>query len=255
MIFFLFLLGISIGSFLNVLIDRLPYGEDIIKGRSYCDHCHHKLAWYDLVPLLSFIFLRRKCRYCKKLISWQYPAIELISGAFYLCVFIYWSNYFSFLNPIYLFYWLCVISALIAVFMIDLKYHIIPDQLVIFLVVTVSLFEFLLDRSNLINHFLTGIIFFLFFLLLFIITKGRGMGMGDVKFAFFMGFFLGFPKIIISFYLSFLTGALISLILIIIRKKTMKSTIPFGPFLVVATLVSLFYGEILWRILRLYLNL
>lgn len=248
----LFLLGLSVGSFLNVLIDRLPLGESVIKGRSYCDHCRHKLSWYDLIPLVSFILLGRRCRYCRALISWQYPVVELATAILFLASFQFLPAFtpgepFQITSPVVsLVYLLIAVSGLIVIFFTDLKYRIIPDQVVIFLGVTSLLFLFFSHQPSTINHLLSGMVVFLIFLLLAFITRGRGMGLGDVKFAFCMGLILGFPKILIAFYLSFLTGAIFSLILLILGKKTMKSTIPFGPFLVVSTMVSLFCGESLW---------
>lgn len=234
-----FILGLCVGSFLNVLIDRLPKGEQVFWGRSYCDSCRQPLSWYDLIPLVSFILLGRRCRYCRALISWQYPVVELATAILFLAS-------FQFLELGALVYLLLVVSGLIVIFFTDLKYRIIPDQVVIFLGVTSLLFLFFSHQPSTINHLLSAVTMFLIFLLLAFITHGRGMGLGDVKFAAVMGLTLGFPKIFIAFYLSFLTGAIFSLILIILGKKTMKSTIPFGPFLVASTMVSLFCGESLW---------
>lgn len=249
MILFLFLLGLSVGSFLNVLIDRLPKGESVIKGRSYCDHCHHKLCWYDLVPFFSFVLLKRRCRYCKKQISWQYPLVELTTGILFLLtytlmIYITKANVFS---PTFV-YLLVVISGLIAIFFTDLKYRIIPDQIVFALVVISFIYEIVYQSNFLLNYFLSGVSMFLIFLTLVFITKGKGMGYGDVKFSFFMGIFLGFPKIMVAFYLSFLTGAVVSIILVIAGVKGMKSKIAFGPFLVIATFISFFYGEHIWSV-------
>lgn len=237
MTIFLFLLGLSVGSFLNVLIDRLPKGESVIRGRSYCDHCRHKLSWYDLIPLLSFIILGRKCRYCGTLISWQYPIVELITGL----AFVYSCS------SVYLF---IIVSGLIVIFFTDFKYRIIPDQVVFILIITSLLYLILYQSPFLPNHLLSGATMSILFLTLVILTRGKGMGLGDVKFSFFMGIFLGFPKIIVAFYLSFLTGAVVSAILVIAGKKKMKSTIAFGPFLVIATFMSFFYGDQLWNIFK-----
>ena len=243
----IFILGLSIGSFLNVLIDRIPFGKSVIKGRSYCDHCKHKLAWFDLIPLLSFILLRRKCRYCRKLISWQYPLVELTTAS--LFVFTFASMIYIIEAEIFfitLLYALIIISGLITIFFTDLKYRIIPDQIIVFSIIISLIFGAVYNQANFLNNFLAGLAMFLLFLGLFLATRGRGMGLGDVKFAFLMGLLLGFPGVVVAFYLAFLTGAGISIILILMGKKTMKSTIPFGPFLVAATFVAMFYGDSLW---------
>lgn len=253
MIFVLFILGLAVGSFLNVVIDRMSLGKSIILPPSSCDYCHKKLAWHDLVPVLSFILLGGKCRFCHKKISLQYPFIELITGILFVFTYIYLFNY-PLLTTNYqllqFFYYLIIICGLLSIFFIDLKKRIIPDRILVFLGTSSLLFLYFCDRSNLINHLFAGTIFFLFFLFLVIITRGKGMGLGDVKFAFIIGLTLGFPYVIVAFYLSFLTGAAISLILVLRGKKTMKSTIPFGPFLAVSTVLTLFYGNELWIFLQ-----
>lgn len=145
-----------------------------------------------------------------------------------------------------LLYLLFTFSFLLAIFVADLKYRIIPDQIVFTLILVSFFFQLAFAQNTLGNHFLSGFISFLLFFLLFFITNGKGMGFGDVKFAFFMGLFLGFPKIIIAFYLAFLTGAFVSLILIVLGKKKMKSTVAFGPFLIFATVATLLFGSTLW---------
>lgn len=242
-----FILGISIGSFLNVVIDRLPMGKSVVKGRSYCDYCRHTLSWYDLVPVASFFWLHQKCRFCKKKISWQYPVVEVTAGI--LFIFTY-TTMIRIIEPvnlmIILIYYLTIVSGLTAIFFTDLKYRIIPDQVLVLLTTVTLIYLYLFNRNNLQDHLLAALIVFLFFLMMVAVTRGKGMGLGDVKYAFVMGLILGTNSSIISFYLSFLTGAVISLILIVAGRKKMKSTIPFGPFLVSGTFVSLFYGDLLW---------
>lgn len=255
-----FIIGLCAGSFLNVLIDRLPTGKSIWWNRSHCDHCKHVLSWYDLVPVLSFFILGRKCRKCHVKISWQYPIVELITGIFFVFTYLFFfpnlpagetSHQLSLNNQQFqLFYYLILISGLITIFFTDLKYRIIPDEVLVALTTVTATYLFFLQRVHFLNHLLSGLAYFSVFLILAVITRGKGMGLGDVKYAFVMGFILGPASTIISFYLSFLTGALVSLILVIRGRKSMKSTIPFGPFLSVATLTSLFYGDFLWKIFR-----
>lgn len=245
-----FILGLCVGSFLNVLIDRLPKSESVLLGRSYCDHCKHKLSFADLIPVFSFILLNRQCRYCGKKISWQYPIVELVTGILFLYSY---SSTGVPLSPFYfpeIIFLLITISGLIVIFFTDLKYRIIPDQILITMVLTTGIFLLFLNGNKFADHLTAAAIFFLIFLLLVIVTRGRGIGLGDVKYAAVSGFILGLPYSVVSFYLSFLTGAGLSLILILWGKKTMKSTIPFGPFLVLGTFISLFYGEQLWGVFR-----
>lgn len=246
----LFILGLSVGSFLNVLIDRLPKNESIL-GRSHCDSCKHQLAWFDLIPLLSFIFLQRQCRYCKAKISFQYPFVELITAILFVFTYTIVAQIVEaeLFLPTLVFYSL-VISGLIVIFFADSKYRIIPDQIIAFLSFVSIVYLISYQRQDFFNHFVSALVLFLTFLFLVVITRGKGMGLGDVKFAFAIGIILGFPKALVAFYLSFLTGAVFSLILVITGKKKMKSTIPFGPFLAASTLAALFYGQDLWNIFR-----
>lgn len=248
---YLLLIGLSIGSFLNVIIDRLPNGESIWWDRSHCDNCGKTLSWYDLIPVVSFIILRRKCRNCHKKISWQYPLVELSTGLIFLFTYVSMNRIIGtdFILP-HLFYYLVLSSSLIAIFMIDLKYRLIPDQILIFLTAMSLVYQSIYFQELIKMNLITGIISLLFFLTLVIITRGKGMGLGDVKLAFVMGLLLGFPKIIVALYLAFLTGALVSLILISTHKKTMKSTIAFGPFLVFSTLTAIFYGNYFWQLFQ-----
>ena len=290
LVFFLFILGLAVGSFLNVLIDRIPNDESPFAGRSYCDKCKKTLKWYDMVPVLSFLILKGKCRYCRAHISFYYPLVELITGIMFVLMYqftIHNSQFtsstieqFSNLTINYLYY-LFILSSFIVIFFTDLKYGIIPDKIV-YPAIIISFFflfftskEFLQLRSGqawlsfplqsttlgvdqlatlgvVANRFLSALTSFAFFLILYLITKGKGMGFGDVKLAFLLGLVLGFPKIIVALYLAFLTGALAGSILIVWRKKKLKSSIPFGPFLILGSILSIFFGE---KILQLVLRL
>lgn len=245
---FLFLLGICVGSFINCLVYRLNNGLSPLKGRSICPKCKHQLAWFDNIPLLSFILLHGKCRYCGKPISWQYPLVELAAGILTVLV-VQLSNYelpallaggqFSIFN-------LIITYSLLAIFVSDFIYQTIPDEIVyptLFIVFICLIFQ---PLNFLISNFLISLLVAGFFYFLVLITRGRGMGMGDVKLAGLMGLILGWPKIIVALYLAFLTGAFFGVILILLKKKKFGQHIPFGPFLTTATFVSLFWGEKIW---------
>jgi len=259
---FIFIIGLFTGSFLNVLVDRLPRGESIIKGRSHCEKCKENLRWYDLIPLLSFIFLKGKCRYCKASLSFYYPTVELATGTlFALTAFFVFhdlqfpiSSQFSidFQLLASLTYYLFMTSSLIVVFFADLKYGIIPDKIIFPAILVSVLYLLTISHKLLAINLFSAVGACLFFLLLFLITRGKGMGFGDVKFAFLMGLILGLPNIIVSLYIAFLTGAVIGCILIVWRKKKLKgAVIPFGPFLVLGTFAALFWGEKILQILKL----
>lgn len=260
----IFILGICVGSFLNVLADRLPREKSIIKGRSHCEKCKKTLKWNDLIPLFSFLMLKGKCRYCETKLSPYYLTVELITGILFVITALFAVNNFQsvfnfqFLNfqlLIPLIYYLFIISSLIVVFFADLKYGIIPDKIIFPTIIASSLYLLIYHSSFIINYLFSAVGAGLFFLVLFAGTKGRGMGFGDVKFAFLMGLILGFPKIIVSLYIAFLTGAIAGIILIIWRRKKIFGTsIPFGPFLVLGTLVTVFFGNfILQNFLRVLL--
>ncbi len=243
---FVFLIGVFIGSFLNCFIYRLEVGEKP-EGRSYCPKCKHQLSYRDLVPVLSYIFLLGKCRYCDKKISIQYPLVEFFTGVLFLFVALKTIETFSVFEIVTLFYLLIVASLLLLIFVYDLKHFIIPDFAnfsLIFFSFAYLVFYSLYNQD--LQFFLYGIFsaigVFAFFFALFYFTKGKGMGFGDVKFVIFMGLILGFPKILVGFFVSFTLGAIIGLSLIALKRKKAKSQIPFGPFLVIGTLVALFFG-------------
>lgn len=252
-----FFVGLFIGSFLNVLIDRLHKRENVLTGRSHCDYCLHTLSWPDLIPLVSFVILRGKCRYCHKRLSLYYPVVELVTAAlFALTFFVLQQNSIMYYaanikHTTELIYYLLIISALIVIFFTDLKYGTIPFSMVCFAVLAASIYMLLNTYYLIPNLFLSGIGAFISFLFLFLVTRGRGIGFGDVIYVFLMGFILGFPKVLLGLYISFIVGAIISLILVLLKKKKLKGgTIPFGPFLVTGTVICLFWGnEIISKIL------
>ena len=236
---FIFLFGATVGSFLNSVIYRLNSKESFIKGRSYCPSCKHKLSFFDLIPIFSFIFLLGKCRYCRKKISLQYPLVELFTGLVFILIFFKFplSHIFSIV------FYLIVSSFLIVIFVYDLKHYLILDKVIYPLIALNILYNLLfMEQGVFINSLVSALGSFLFFLLIFLISKGSWMGFGDVKLAFFIGLFLGYPNTAVALFLSFFIGAIIGLGLIILRKKTMKSEIPFGPFLVLSIFISLFFG-------------
>jgi len=249
--FFIFLFGLCIGSFLNCFIYRLEEKKKIT-GRSFCPHCKHKLSWQDLFPVFSFLFLKGKCRYCHKKISIQYPLIEIITAILFLVIFIATPQYtiYNILNTFFLFY---ISSALIVIFVYDLKHYLIPDK-ILFPAIIVALIYNLIPPYNIqkiLYVFLAAIIASAFFLVIFLISKGKWMGFGDVKLAFLMGLLLGMPNVLAALFLAFFFGAIIGLILMAFEKKSLKSEIPFAPFLIIGTFIAMFYGN---QIIQWYLN-
>ena len=223
----------------------MPREESISKGRSHCDSCQHILQWYDLFPIFSFLLLRGKCRYCHANIGWQTMSIELLTGILFSMAgyFLWIANTSLIFYLISLLYVLCIFSCFIIIFFIDLYYGIIPNSIV-YPATMVAIIYHLVFITTFLSYLSSGLIAGLFFFLLFAITKGKGMGFGDVKLALLLGLFLGFPGIVIALYIAFLTGALVASILVIMKKKKFsKGTISFGPFLIFGTLVIFFYGS------------
>ena len=245
----IFLLGLIVGSFLNCVIYRLEENKSFLKGRSYCPHCKHTLNWQDLIPLLSFLFLKGRCRYCQKPISLQYPLVELVTGLLFVSFFIFHFSFFIFL----------IACFLIIIFVYDLRHYIIPDKIIypailvsgIWYLVS-SIFLGLYTKYEILNTIYSAFGAAAFFLLIVLISRGKWMGVGDIKLAFLMGLVLSPPKILVALFLAFFIGAIIGMGLIISGKKTLKSEVPFGPFLVTGTFIALFFGE---KIIQWYLNL
>lgn len=250
MIFFVFLFGLAIGSFLNAVIYRLEVGGNIISDRSRCPHCGHILAWYELLPLLSFVIQRAHCRACRGKISWQYPLVETATALLFVLAWRHLPVYWRGAELAYLFF---VLSSLVALFVFDLKQYIIPNRIMYPLIAAALLHAwwskgFMPGAHPLWSAFgASG-----FFLFLYLISKGEWIGFGDVKYGIFMGLFLGFPLILIAFFFSYCIGALISAFLLLRKHMALKSQIPFGPFLVSGTLIAYFWGR---EIIQWYLNI
>lgn len=248
-----FIFGSAVGSFLNVVSDRVTKGESVL-GWSYCDHCRTTLTALDLVPVISFIGLGAKCRYCKRRISWQYPIVEAVTATLFALAFFVLASGTQ-LTIVNLFYWLFLISTMVVVAVVDFKYSLIPTTFV-FSASAVALFYayFLFTPNLFLEHVLAAFAAALFFLLIVILSRGRGMGQGDIVLAFLMGMVLGYWGGAVALFLSFLSGACVALLLIALGKKKFGQTVPFAPFLVFGFMVSLFWWQqiINWYLVMLY---
>ena len=256
---FIFILGSTVGSFLNVLIDRLPKDESI-NGRSHCDYCKKKIAWYDMFPVLSFFILGGRTRCCNKKLSWQYPIIEILTGTAFLLIFNFQFTHlrqgFDGQAIFNLISYFGLISCLIVIFVSDLKNHLISDYILLALFTFSLLFH--LTNSNQFQLFLTNfipsaLIVALPIFLIYFISKEKAMGLGDVYLVAIMGFLLGWKAGYIALYIAFVTGAIFGLIAILLKNKKLKSKVAFGPFLVIGTVTMLFWGgKILEMIMKIY---
>lgn len=240
-----FIFGTAIGSFLNVLIWRLPR-EESIQGRSHCPHCQHQLKWVDLIPVLSILLQRGRCRYCRKPVSLRYPLIEIVTGLLFALAM--WCSPIIDLPSGLLFLKIAVVIAIcVVVFVIDLEHYLILDRVVFPAIILMLVFALILP-ATLTTSLLGAATAFIPFWLLWAGSKGKWMGYGDVKFAAFMGLALGLRGVLVALFLSFVLGAVIGLLLIAAGKKQLGSKVPFGTFLSVATIISILFGTQLWNL-------
>ncbi len=223
---YLFLVGLCFGSFLGALTYRYLRKETVLKGRSWCDSCGKEIAWYDNIPLFSFLVLGGRCRYCKKKISLRYFLIELFSGIGFVLI------GFNLLH-------LILFLILFGIFIIDFEHRIIPDAFV-FAGMTAAIFNL---QFSIFNNLSAGFISASFLLLIYLLTKGKGMGLGDVKLAVLGGLLTGLKLAPVWLFLAFLTGAVAGIILILSKKANLKDKIAFGPFLIIAIPLSLVWGN------------
>jgi leader peptidase (prepilin peptidase)/N-methyltransferase len=236
--FFLFLLGLCFGSFATALSWRIPHRISFVKGRSICPNCKSQISWYDNIPLLSYLLLGGKCRKCKTKISARYPIIELSSAFGFLIIGLY-----SFPDLIATVYRLIIFVLLLIIFIIDLENQIIPDSLTFTGLFIVAFYLILGNQQFLFPLLFSGFVAASLLMLIHLMTKGRGMGLGDVKFAVLGGMLIGLKLLPIWLLLAFLTGAVVGIILIIVGKAGLKSKIAFGPFLIIGIPLALLYGE------------
>lgn len=250
----LLILGAALGSFIGAYSWRVPKGKSIIYGRSICDHCHREIEWYDNIPIVSFIALKGSCRNCHQRISWRYPVIEAAAalglGGLYLFIqncpalgvapVCLWSSWLGPLSIAVLgFLYLVTLS----VFIIDFENQIIPDELVFIGFILIFAIFVLGGRGDFYANISSSFFAALFLLAIYFLTKGKGMGLGDVKFALVPAFFLGLRLSIIWMFGAFLTGSIVGLILVLSKKAKFGKQIAFGPFLAFSFIVIALWGE------------
>ncbi len=270
----LFIFGVAVGSFFNVVIMRYDgeaflFDGKVLGGRSHCPHCKKTLRWFELIPVVSFLLQAGRCRRCKTPISAQYPIVEIISGLIF--VFVPMKTLAFYAGPGYFpltIIWTAALEALLLASCIDIRMGIIPDELN-FTVAALGLFAiiflggyggpgahslfgpyaapFRLEGNIWINHLFAAAAGGGFFLALVLLTpylfKQEGMGMGDAKLAAGLGLLFGWPEIMVLGFFGFIFGAVVGVLAVALRKKTMRATIPFGPFLAAAGLVVFFFGS------------
>jgi len=244
MAFFIFLLGLIVGSFLNVCIYRLPRNQSIVRPPSHCPQCGTKLKPWDLVPVVSFLLLKGKCRYCRTKINWRYPLVEFLTGLVFFLLFTVFG-----LIPFF------VYSAVFACFLIIITFIDFEHQLILDKVNYPGLVVGLLGSLLTPGLSFVDALFGMFaggglLLLIAVVTRG-GIGGGDVKMGAMVGAYLGWPLVLLALLLAFAGGAIVGVILIIMKLKTRKDYIPFGPYIAIGALVTMLFGQ---QIIQWYLG-
>ncbi|MBV7505991.1 prepilin peptidase [Bacillus sp. sid0103] len=241
----LFIYGLLLGSFFNVVGLRVPLKKSIVTPRSACPTCGHQLTPFELIPVLSYMLQKGKCRGCQSRISPIYPIFELLTGAMFAAApyFVGWSGE------------LVVSLTLISMFMIiivsDIHYMIIPDKILIWFAGIFLLERIIMPLDPWWNCILGAVTGFILLLIIAIVSKG-GMGFGDVKLYALLGFVLGFKLVLLSFFLSTLFGAVIGGLALLFRIVKKREPIPFGPFIATGTLTAYFWGS---ELIDLYLQI
>lgn len=232
----LFLLGLCVGSFLNVVIARVPEGRSIVGPGSACPRCSTPIAWYDNVPLLSFALLRARCRKCGEPISWRYPVVELVTGLLFVLALAERGLTIDLIPA------LLLVAGLVAITGIDLDHQLIPDVISIPGIVVGLAVSTLTGRPGWLDSLVGVVIGGGIFLLIIVASRG-GMGGGDMKLGAMLGAFLGGKLVLVAILIAILAGGVFAIVVLLLRRKGRKDAVPFGPFLALGGVVSLFWGE------------
>lgn len=253
----LFAIGACIGSFLNVVLYRTEHGEDWVWGRSHCENCRSPIAWYDNLPLLSYFLLRGRCRHCHKPISKAHPLVEGLIGILFVWWWLLGSLFFRLtMEPFVLIqplFWLVVGVLLIFIFVEDYLNQLIPLWALVALALLAVAYRFALvlfgvmQVSDLLATYVAAFGMTAFFYFLHAVTRGRGMGLGDVLLAFPLVMLLGWPRSMVWLFLAFVLGAVTGVLLLVFGKTGMKQKIAFGPFMVIAAWIALLWGDVIWQ--------
>ena len=246
MIFLVLILGLVIGSFLNVCIYRIQKEESIAFPPSHCTSCGYNLKAVDLIPVISYISLKGKCRKCSENISIRYPIVELINGIMYVVLFLKFGLSYTFIFSAIFFSILLVIS------LIDLESKEIYFSTIIFgLIVAIlySLVEYFIFNGNIINNVIGAVIGYGIIMIIVIVTGG--MGEGDAEIAGICGLFLGIKGILLALFIAVVTGGIVGSIILLLKLKDKKTAIAFGPYIALGTIISILYGS---KIIDFYLN-
>lgn len=247
-----FILGLLVGSFVNAAVWRLHSGERLINDRSRCPRCAHQLAVIDLIPIVSWILLGGRCRYCGARISIQYPIVEVLTGVVFALSAGVWPLETTVDYAMFSF-WLVLVTGFLILAVYDLKWMLLPDKVLLPLLLPaiglVATRALAADAAGgvIINHLGAALLAGLFFYSLYGYSRGRWMGAGDVKLVALLGLTLGLADTLIALLLAFNTAAIVSLALIGLKRLTRKDLLPFGPFLIGGAIVAMLYGQQLFE--------
>ena len=239
LLFFIAVIGLVFGSFLSVLVTRLDKKEGIVAGRSECPNCYHKLGWYDLAPLFSFIFIGGRCRYCKHSISLFYPTIELTTSLVLVSYFLFNGLVLNISS----FYHITLLVLLVSLIFFDYLYLILPDKILVVMGLLALFFSIFYKPNELIHLFIFGFLFALGFAIIYLVSKGGAIGFGDVKLVFIIGLILGYPLGLLAIIFAIWGGALWGLVLMGFGKATRKTALPFGSFLSLSTIIFIIFNN------------
>ncbi|MEX2052900.1 MAG: prepilin peptidase [Candidatus Paceibacterota bacterium] len=248
--YYIFLIGLVVGSFINVVVYRLPKGRTFISGRSSCTNCLKQIEWYDLIPVVSFFALKARCRNCKTAISWQYPLAELYSGAMFLFSFQIFSE-----NLVYWLFSLFLIEIFLILALIDWQNLILPDSVILAAIAVTLIFGVyqrfwdnapsggvignILSRGNV----SAALLFFAVIFLIWFLSKGEWIGLGDAKLVGVIGLAFGMLGATFIIYGAVFLGMIAGLIILMAKKGDMKTKLPFGTFLSVSATIYIFFGH------------
>lgn len=243
---YIFVFGLIVGSFLNVVVLRLNTNESFVRSRSKCYSCATELKWYELLPIISFIMLHGRCRSCRTKISIQYPIVEALTALIFYFSYLKWLNLYAFgvWDVGILLLWFVFWAIFIVIIVYDIRHKIIPDKLS-YLLACVGILGALIYYLDIFwTSFFVGVTLFMFFAFLWFVSHGKWMGLGDAKLFFGVGIFLGWPIGFLALLLSFWVGALVGGLLLAVKKRiTLKTEIPFAPFIFSGALIAFFWGN------------
>lgn len=245
---FISVIGLVIGSFFNVVIFRFGSKESVTKGRSKCVQCRTTIKWFDLVPVLSYFILKGRCRKCRAGISPLYPIVETATAAVLLLLFLYTPtiSYLTALNAL-------IVMLLTLIVFLDLRYLIIPDKILVLLAIAAVGSKLLAGNTNFYHLLISAFGLTSFFAILFMVSKGKWIGLGDIKLIFLIGFMLGYPMGYLSVVAAVWLGAVFSIFLLILKRANAKTEIPFGSFLSAATIIFIILNNELQEVTKYFI--